>query len=81
MISGWKPTRGYLCGFYGVSVLDLARRGNIHPLTIWDMLPGYEVMREDAHLILCAFNELRGTSFTVDDILGNDTYCFLGGPG
>ena len=21
MISGWKPTLGYLCGFYGVSVL------------------------------------------------------------
>ena len=36
---------------------------------ITDMLPGYEVTREDAHLILCAFNELRGTSFTVDDIM------------
>ncbi len=63
-----RPSLRMLCLEYGVTILDLARASNRHPLLIWDMLVGNPVSREEAHMILCGFNSLRATSFTLDEL-------------
>ncbi|HZR44368.1 MAG TPA: hypothetical protein VFB12_29920 [Ktedonobacteraceae bacterium] len=65
-----KLTFGSLCNMYGVNVLMLTAASSVNALDIWDMIVG-NATRETAHLILCAFNELCSTSYTVDDILVN----------
>ncbi len=63
-----KPSLRALCIEYGVNILALAQASNRHPLLVWDMIVGNPVPREEAHMILCGFNSLRGTSFTLEDI-------------
>ena len=65
--TGHKPSLGYLCNFYGVNVLMLAAVSKVNVLDIWGMIVG-NASRETAHMILCAFNELAGKSYTIDDI-------------
>ncbi len=63
-----KLTLRALCLKHRIALLTLARASNMHPLLVWDMLVGNAVSREMAHMLLCGFNELAGTTYMVDDI-------------
>ncbi|QBD74773.1 hypothetical protein EPA93_01695 [Ktedonosporobacter rubrisoli] len=53
---------------HNVSLLALARESNRHPFIVWDMLLKHPIHRGNACIILCAFNDLAGTSYTPDQL-------------
>ncbi len=63
-----KPTFYQLRTLHGGSILDISRSSGIHPLIVWSMLIGREVEVLEAHMVLCGFNDLCGTHYTMDDI-------------
>ncbi|QBD75306.1 hypothetical protein EPA93_04550 [Ktedonosporobacter rubrisoli] len=53
---------------HNVSLLALARESNRHPLLIWALLLGHPLSLDDACIILCAFNELASSDYTLSQL-------------
>ncbi len=63
-----KPCLRTLCLTHDVSLLALARASGRSCLIVWDMLLGYPMTGEDAHMVLYGFNSLSGTKYKLEDI-------------
>jgi hypothetical protein len=63
-----KPTFYQLRSLHGGGILEIAHVSGVDPLTVWSVLTEREVEMIDAHMILCGFNELCGTHYTLNDV-------------
>ncbi len=63
-----RPSLRSLCLAHRIDLLRLARASNVHPLLVWDVFVGNATSRETVHMLLCGFNELAGTQYTLGDI-------------
>lgn len=63
-----KPTLLELRMWYDVSLLDLVRVSRVSRLHVWAMQMNRGITRQEAEDVMQAFNTLKSTNYTVEDI-------------
>ena len=53
---------------YHLNIADLAWRAKVGPGTVYFMLLGYPIRRQDAELILATISDLSGESYTLENV-------------